>query len=112
MCESIFELNMQDDGIAVITIDLPGEAQNVLKPEFGEQVGEILEKLSDDISVKGVIIRSGKAGSFIAGADITVLNSVDTAEEAEEIAKTGQRLFTQLEKFKVPIVAADRKSVV
>ncbi|MBD3667375.1 MAG: fatty acid oxidation complex subunit alpha FadJ [Kangiella sp.] len=106
MSESIFELNMQDDGIAVITIDLPGEAQNVLKPEFGEQVGEILEKLSDDISVKGVIIRSGKAGSFIAGADITVLNSVNTAEEAEEIAKTGQRLFTQLEKFKVPIVAA------
>lgn len=29
MSESIFELNMQDDGIAVITIDLPGEAQNV-----------------------------------------------------------------------------------
>ncbi|NVK22821.1 MAG: fatty acid oxidation complex subunit alpha FadJ [Kangiellaceae bacterium] len=104
--DTTFNLELHDDGIAVITIDLPGEAQNVLKPEFAQEIKEIIEPLSQDSSIKGLIIRSGKKGSFIAGADISVLKSVETAEQAEQIARTGQQMFQQLENLKFPVVAA------
>jgi 3-hydroxyacyl-CoA dehydrogenase/enoyl-CoA hydratase/3-hydroxybutyryl-CoA epimerase len=103
---SAFQFVLQENGIGVITIDVPGEAQNTLKKEFVDEVSSLLDKIEQDKSIKGLVIISGKEGSFVAGADITMLNSVKTAADAEALAKAGQSLFNRLENLTVPVVAA------
>src|SRR5690606_8852005 len=62
-----FRLDIRDDGVAVITIDVPGETQNTLKAEFSDQVKDLFAQLERDARIKGVVFFSGKPGSFIAG---------------------------------------------
>ncbi|WP_223668502.1 fatty acid oxidation complex subunit alpha FadJ [Kangiella shandongensis] len=103
---TFFTFEQQDDGIAVISIDLPGESQNVLKMEFIEELQPVIEQIKTDSSIKGLIIKSGKEGSFIAGADITMFGKVDTAEDAEQLSSSGHRFFNALEQLNKPVVAA------
>lgn len=104
--QSIFSLEVKDNGIAVVTMDIPGESMNTLRAEFAPEIRDVLGKISNDSSVKGVVVISGKKDSFIAGADISMLDACNTAEEAEELARTGQQLFDELENFKIPVIAA------
>ncbi len=101
-----FELSVRDDGIAVITIDVPGETQNTLKAEFTGEVTALFGELERDPKLKGVVFASAKPGSFIAGADINMLSRCTTAEEVTELSRAGQRIFNQIEQFRVPVVAA------
>ncbi|MFO1424158.1 MAG: fatty acid oxidation complex subunit alpha FadJ [Candidatus Competibacteraceae bacterium] len=103
---TLFQLAMRADGIAVVTIDLPGESQNTLKAEFIHEANALLDRLEQDTHVQGVVLISGKPSSFIAGADINMLKACQTAAEATELSKTGQRFFDRLENFKAPVVAA------
>ncbi|AOE49321.1 fatty acid oxidation complex subunit alpha FadJ [Kangiella sediminilitoris] len=103
---TFFTFEQHDDGIAVISIDLPGESQNVLKMEFIEELQPVIEQIKTDSAVKGLIIKSGKEGSFIAGADISMFGKVDTAEDAEKISTSGHQFFNALEDLKKPVVAA------
>ncbi|MBA1146134.1 fatty acid oxidation complex subunit alpha FadJ [Ectothiorhodospiraceae bacterium WFHF3C12] len=99
-------LEIRDDGIAVITIDCPGEAQNTL----GEAVMESARKHLADVTrrkdIKGLIFRSAKPGSFIAGADIRMLQRCGSAQEVSELSRAGQRAFDQIEDAGIPVVAA------
>ena len=103
---TVFQLALREDGIAVVTIDLPGESQNTLKAEFVNEANALLDRLEQDASVQGVVFISGKPGSFIAGADIHMLKACQTAAEATELSRAGQRFFDRLENFKAPVVAA------
>lgn len=106
MVKQAFQLEVRDDGIAVITIDVPGEAQNTLKAEFTEQANGVFDQLEQDAQVKGVVFISGKPGSFIAGADIRMLRSCSTAAEVSELSRAGQEFFNRIERFRLPVVAA------
>ncbi len=103
---TVFQLTRRDDGVAVITIDLPGESQNTLKAEFVGEAHALLNHLERDAELQGVVFISGKPGSFIAGADINMLQACRNAAEATELSKAGQVFFDRLENFPVPIVAA------
>ncbi|BDX06215.1 fatty acid oxidation complex subunit alpha FadJ [Planctobacterium marinum] len=104
--QSAFTLEKFDDGIAVLTMDVPGESMNTLKAEFGEQITSMLDDIEKDTEIKGVVLASGKPSSFVAGADITMLAACKTAEEAEALSKGGQQVFDRMENFRVPFVAA------
>ena len=86
-------LSVDKDGIALIVFDLPGRPMNVLTPEFHGEISAIVETLAADPAVKGAILTSGKAGSFIAGADIKELAE---AFERGISAKEGAALSAQL----------------
>jgi len=103
---TFFTFEHQEDGLAVITIDVPGESQNVLKMEFIEELEPVIDQVKSDSSIKGLIIRSGKAGSFIAGADITMFGKAKTAEDAEKLSTDGHRIFNKIENLNKPVVAA------
>ncbi|WNC69571.1 fatty acid oxidation complex subunit alpha FadJ [Thalassotalea nanhaiensis] len=103
---STFTLTPQDNGIALLKIDVQNETMNVLKAEFAEQIQEILKQVKSDSSITGLVIYSGKSNSFVAGADITMLDKCETAQQATEIAAGGQMIFNQLEQLSIPVVAA------
>lgn len=103
---SAFHLTLRPDNIGVITIDVPGEKVNTLKAEFVEQFNDVLLKAQQLTTLEGLVILSGKADSFIAGADITMIAACNTAKQAELLAKKGQSTLAQIAAFPVPVVVA------
>ncbi|MDF2177124.1 fatty acid oxidation complex subunit alpha FadJ [Aliiglaciecola sp. CAU 1673] len=104
--QSAFHLSRREDGIAILTMDVPGESMNTLKAEFGEQIGVMLDEIERDSSIKGLVIASGKPSSFVAGADISMLAACKSAEDAEALSQGGQEIFQRIEDLKIPVVAA------
>ena len=101
-----FSLSLRDDGVGVITMDIFGESMNVLKAEFADEIAAVLDEVRSNKNIKGLVIISGKPDSFIAGADISMLDKCKTAAEATAIASMGQRMFNELEKLHIPLIAA------
>lgn len=104
--QSAFHLSRREDGIAILSMDVPGESMNTLKAEFGEQIGVMLDEIEKDSSIKGLVITSGKPNCFVAGADIGMLAACKSAEDAEALSLGGQEIFQRIEDLKIPVVAA------
>ncbi|HXH03436.1 MAG TPA: fatty acid oxidation complex subunit alpha FadJ [Candidatus Competibacteraceae bacterium] len=103
---TVFHLELAADGIAIVTLDVPGEPQNTLKAEFIGEANALLDQLEREPALAGVILVSGKPGSFIAGADIHMLKACRTAAEAQQLSQAGQAFFQRIADCKVPVVAA------
>ncbi|MCL1076896.1 fatty acid oxidation complex subunit alpha FadJ [Parashewanella spongiae] len=104
--EKTFNLTRRDDGIAVLTMDVPGESVNTLRAEFSAEINELLSEIKSDSSIKGLVIISGKKDSFIAGADISMLDKCKTSEDAKTLSQQGHRVFFDLENLPFPVIAA------
>lgn len=100
---STFTLTYEDD-IAVVTIDIKGESQNVLKESFIDEVTAILDEVEQKGDVKGVIITSGKENTFISGADINMLKSLTSREAIAAVATAGYAISDRIEQFKIPVI--------
>ena len=95
-----------EDGVAVLTFDLPGESVNTLSPDTGEAFEVVLQRAAQDPAVRGIVLISGKKDAFIAGAKIDLIQEVQSAAEASDLAANGQRGFDRLEAMEKPVVAA------
>nr|WP_136252097.1 fatty acid oxidation complex subunit alpha FadJ [Ningiella ruwaisensis] len=103
---SAFKLEKRDDGIAILTMDVPGESMNTLKADFGDEISAILDDIQADNAIKGVVIASGKKDSFVAGADVSMLAACNSAEDAEKLSVGGQQIFNRIEASSKTFVAA------
>ncbi|WP_318441220.1 fatty acid oxidation complex subunit alpha FadJ [Photobacterium leiognathi] len=106
MTQSAFSLSYSDNGVAWLKIDVPNEKMNTLQAEFSTQIGAVFEELAQRSDIKGMVVYSGKPDNFVAGADINMLAACETAQQAQELAQTGQQLFSQLEQLPFHVVAA------
>ena len=104
--EKTFNLSRRDDGIAILTMDVPGESVNTLQAKFAEEITELLNEIKNDRDIKGMVVISGKKDSFIAGADIKMLDACNTAEDARALSKQGHEVFAEIENLSFPVVAA------
>ncbi|QLE85049.1 fatty acid oxidation complex subunit alpha FadJ [Shewanella sp. Scap07] len=104
--ENSFKLTRNDNGIAILTMDVPGETMNTLRAEFGEQISTMLEEIKADSQIAGLVVASGKADSFVAGADISMLDACQTEEDAKQLSQQGHQVFLALEGLNIPVVAA------
>ncbi len=99
-------LSVSDQGIGWVTIDLVGESQNTINADFAEEFEAIFEKLVKDASIKALVIISGKEEGFVAGADINMLQDIDTQEAIYQLAMTGHQIFKRLESISMPVITA------
>ena len=99
--------NVDSDGIATITWDMPNRTMNVLNEASITAYAGALEKALKDDKVKGIIVTSGKA-DFIAGADLEMLLGADTSDAAKLMDQFSQlqKLFRRQETGGKPVVAA------
>jgi 3-hydroxyacyl-CoA dehydrogenase / enoyl-CoA hydratase / 3-hydroxybutyryl-CoA epimerase len=95
-----------ENGIAIVTFDLPGEPVNKLNSAVQRELEALLPKLRDDAAVRAVVLISGKSDNFIAGADIEEFTKLTTQGEAERLSFEGQEMVSRVETFPKPIVAA------
>src|SRR6202007_3165756 len=76
------------DGVALISIDLPGRPVNVFTPELTADLAAAVERVLATPAIKGAVITSAKS-SFIAGADLKDL--VGAYDEGVTLAQAAQR---------------------
>ncbi|ASP46670.1 fatty acid oxidation complex subunit alpha FadJ [Cognaticolwellia beringensis] len=101
-----FSLARQENGIAHLIMDVKGDSMNTLKAEFADEIAEVLKEIREDKTIIGLVLTSGKADSFVAGADVHMLANCTTASEATALSRQGQMIFDQLENLSIPVVAA------
>jgi 3-hydroxyacyl-CoA dehydrogenase / enoyl-CoA hydratase / 3-hydroxybutyryl-CoA epimerase len=102
---SSWTLEIDADRIAWLVCDTPGTSTNVLSAAV---LRELAIQLTDMVakSPAGVVIRSAKAGGFIAGADIKEFLKIRTPEEGYDLVRAGQTVLQTLEDLPCPSVAA------
>ncbi|XP_053982264.1 trifunctional enzyme subunit alpha, mitochondrial [Hylaeus volcanicus] len=94
------------DNVAVITINSPGVKVNSLNREIMDEVSNTLDDIERDPAVHSVVLISGKPDCFIAGADISMIQSFKTAEDGCKVSKDGAKVLDRIEKSNKPVVAA------
>ncbi|MGX9180462.1 3-hydroxyacyl-CoA dehydrogenase NAD-binding domain-containing protein [Mesorhizobium sp. BHbdii] len=90
-----FTLDIDADGIALVTWDMPGRSMNVFTEEAMLELNAIVDKVASDAATKGAVITSGK-DSFSGGADITMLQKMlatFAANKAKDLDKATKALF-------------------
>ena len=107
--QAALTLDIASDGVAWIIFDNGESRPNILTRDVMQRLGNALEQIENATSngrVRAVVIRSGKAGSFIAGADIAEFATLSDALEGEAGARAGQQLFARVDALRVPTVCA------
>lgn len=100
-----WQLNKDADNIVWLWIDRNDSHVNSLNKVVLEEFERILQSLSADKSVRGLIIGSKKKSGFIAGADIEQFTKLQSVDEATDLIRHGQLIFNQLAALTIPTVA-------
>ena len=68
-----FTMKTDADGVATITWDTQGKSMNVMTLEGWDELDQLIDQALADDAIKGVILTSGKPGSFAGGMDLKVI---------------------------------------
>lgn len=101
-----FRLEVEPDGLAILTFDLPGGRANKYSTPVMAELETVLDGLAKRSDVKALLLVSGKPEIFIAGADV---NEIAKASDPADIAtgvRRGQEIFGKLANLPFPTVAA------
>jgi 3-hydroxyacyl-CoA dehydrogenase / enoyl-CoA hydratase / 3-hydroxybutyryl-CoA epimerase len=91
-------------GITWLTLDKPDSSANVLSRGVLLELAEHLKSIRAEVP-RGVVIRSGKPGGFIAGADVKEFTQLESAAQAFEMVQAAHRILADLESLPCPTVA-------
>ena len=83
MTYKTFSVDIDADGIALLTIDLPDASMNVWNGALIEEFGAWVDDFTTNEAVKGAVITSGKKSGFLAGADLTMLGGAKAGSTKE-----------------------------
>ncbi|MCO4780915.1 MAG: enoyl-CoA hydratase/isomerase family protein [Candidatus Cloacimonetes bacterium] len=107
---SAFKIEVNDNGVAKLIFDLPGEKVNKFSKDVMIELGEKIAELKSNTSIKVLLVMSAKEGIFIAGADVGEIQEMlnkegDQSQEARDLITRGVNTFTELENLPFPTVA-------
>jgi 3-hydroxyacyl-CoA dehydrogenase/enoyl-CoA hydratase/3-hydroxybutyryl-CoA epimerase len=101
-----FDYAVDENGLATVVFDAPGRRVNLWSYETLEELEQVLAELAGRGDLAAIVFVSGKPDTFIAGADIEMLASVRSSDEARALARRGQAVFQRLADLSFPTVAA------
>jgi 3-hydroxyacyl-CoA dehydrogenase/enoyl-CoA hydratase/3-hydroxybutyryl-CoA epimerase len=112
-----FKIDVDSDGIALITFDVPGRTMNTITIKATQELAEIAKQLKSDVKIVGAVINSGKSTGFCAGADLGEMNEIagtgatggseeERLKNQYERASTLSRVYRELETCGKPVAAA------
>ncbi len=92
------------EGVATITVNRP-KALNALNRQTLEELLACSREIAVDQGVRVVVVTGAGEKAFIAGADISAMQSMD-ALAAREFGRLGQSVMDALEDLPQPVIAA------
>lgn len=102
---TIYKLE-KGDGIAFVTIDLPGRPMNTWTDEAIEELGQMLSALETQADLKGLVFMSGKPGNFHAGADLNMLTKMKSRTDAAAVLDSLHGVLNRISGLPFPTLAA------
>ena len=107
--QAALTLKKDGDGVAWLVFDDPDRKLNVLATPVMERLAALLDEVEAGAAtgdIRALVIRSGKDGSFIAGANVDEIAAITDPVEATGKAAGGQRIFQHVHELAIPTVAA------
>lgn len=101
----VLRVEVRESGVLAIVLDRPGERVNLIDEAWLAEMTHALDRVAQE-RPRGVVLLSAKAGQFIAGADVDLIASLETKDEAARRAREGQDLLARLEDLPCPVIAA------
>lgn len=99
-----FRLHTDEEGVAWLHFAMADSPVNILSTETLAELGRELHKLEEQLP-RALVIRSDKAGGFIAGADVKAFAGQDDPAEVEGLIREVHKLFHRIETLSVPTLA-------
>ncbi|HEY2881703.1 MAG TPA: 3-hydroxyacyl-CoA dehydrogenase NAD-binding domain-containing protein, partial [Pirellulales bacterium] len=106
--DPIIRLSFPAPDVALLTLDDPKKGANVLSSHVLAELSAHLDVLEKRGDLAGLIVRSGKPGSFIAGADLREFAASFDVPKSDVVAmcNNGRKLFQRLSNCPFVTVAA------
>ncbi len=106
MAESSLRLKIREDRFATITFDAVGRSTNLLTLAVWQEFEKALLLLERQTDIRGLILKSGKAEGFIAGADLKLLgDAVPNDPRVKTVIDLGRQVLLKLEAVPFPTCA-------
>lgn len=96
-------LTEEKNGVLYLTINRE-DKMNALNYATLAELKEIFEELIDNKAIKAVILTGSGEKSFVAGADISEIASLNEVN-ARKFAENGQEIFAMIENCHKPVIA-------
>lgn len=93
------------DGVLVLYFDRADAAVNAFSQDALLELSAAVERIALD-PPKGLVVASGKASGFIAGADLKEFQDFDRKGTVDDAIRRGQVVFQSLARLPCPTVAA------
>ena len=94
------------DGICRLTLDMPGRSHNVLSAAVIAELDVALTEIDGaSPAPEAVLICSGKAGGFIAGADVSEFSAIESEQQGLAMVARAHGVINRLEALPMPTVA-------
>tara|TARA_R110002096_G_scaffold436096_2_gene667494 strand:- start:78602 stop:80755 length:2154 start_codon:yes stop_codon:yes gene_type:complete len=112
MTQRAIKFDLDQDGIALLSIDVENQNMNVINQTFMEELEAHIKTIASDDTIRGVVICSAKENAFLAGADLNmVLGDLAGRDDATpdamfEASFSLNKLFRALETCGKPIAVA------
>lgn len=98
-----WRLQFDMDRVCWLTLDREGESANSLSREVLSELEQIVTFLELEAPA-GLVLQSGKKGSFIVGADVREFDQVENIEQAADFIREAHKLFDRIESLQFPTV--------
>uniref|UniRef100_A0A8B9TIB3 enoyl-CoA hydratase n=1 Tax=Anas platyrhynchos TaxID=8839 RepID=A0A8B9TIB3_ANAPL len=92
--------------VAVVRFNTPNSKVNTLSKQLSAEFTEVMNEIWANEAVKSAVLISSKPGSFIAGADIDMIEACKTSQEVTQLSQDGQKMLEKIEQSPKPVVAA------
>ncbi|NNM59102.1 MAG: crotonase [Legionellales bacterium] len=101
-----WQLSTDENNILWLGLDRADTSVNTLNREVLEELDQILDSLiQGKLTPTALIIKSGKANGFIAGADIAQFSQLNDVNEAFALVRKGQMIYDKLDALSITTVA-------
>lgn len=101
--------DLDGDGIAILALDLPDRAMNLITPELSADLATAIQRVAREDGIRGAVVTSAKP-AFMAGADLKDLAGAYergiTRTEAAEWSRAYSRILRGIETCGKPVAAA------
>ena len=101
----MIEVERIPDGVAVVVLYHPTKPVNTLSPAVVEEFNEKVAPLLDEDDVRALVVVSAKPDTFIAGADLELIEGLGEAE-ISNMSRDGNALLERIFTSQKPVVAA------
>lgn len=96
------------EGVAIVTLDAPGQSANTMDEAFRTAVGELADRLEQEReNLRGVVIASAKK-TFFAGGDLGFMMRAtpDDAAEIASLLNDVKKHLARIESLGIPVASA------